>query len=65
MKTYMLKPNMTFATITTTPAPRKPADRQTEALVNALLPASTAKAQPQIAETETETRKRKRVGPHF
>src|SRR2546422_3338771 len=46
MKTYMLNPNMTFATLTTTAAPRKPADRQTEALVNALLPAPTAKAAP-------------------
>src|SRR6266513_6095137 len=51
MKTYMLNPNMTFATVTTTPAPRKPADRQTEALVNALLPAPTAKTKAQIVVT--------------
>jgi transposase len=43
MKTYRLKPNMTFVTLTTPPTPHKSADRQTQALVNRLLPAPTAK----------------------
>lgn len=38
MKTYILKPHMTYATVTTTPAPDKPADRTPAALAAAIAP---------------------------
>ena len=40
MKTYILKPKLTFTTVTTTPTPGKTRDRATDALVAAIAPAS-------------------------
>ena len=42
MKTYVLKPNMTFPTVATSPAGHKPKNRATEEIVAALLPAPPA-----------------------
>jgi hypothetical protein len=42
VKIDSLKPNMTFATVTTTRTPRKTKDHATHALVAAIVPASTA-----------------------
>ena len=42
-KTYVLKPNLTLATLTPRPAPHKPADPALVALVNRIAPAPTAK----------------------
>jgi hypothetical protein len=40
MKEYLLKPTMTFTTVAPASGPGKPADRATDELVNALLPAA-------------------------
>src|SRR5947208_2809499 len=45
-KTYVLKPNLTLATITPTPGPHKPADPALTALVNRIAPAAKAKLAP-------------------
>ena len=45
-KTYTLKPDLTFHTVTTAPAPHKPADRELDALVNAIAPAPPAPKSP-------------------
>ena len=49
-KTYVLKPNLTLATLTPAPAPHKPADPALVALVNLIAPA--AKAQPAQAASQ-------------
>ena len=42
MKTYILNPNLTFPTVATASAPRKPADRALDALVDGIAPAPPA-----------------------
>jgi transposase len=49
MKTYMLKPNMTYTTLTATSALDKRADRAVEKTVNAIIPAPKARPQPLAA----------------